>query len=167
MNKKLIGFFICFLLLIAVVCGLNYRVQDDKKSASKLPLLETSELTLAKQNDPSNGSERKISMRSRQEAYTTSIKEIYVTIENNTLVDYNTDLGYTVEYFNGSSWDKVPLSFPINLPLVFLRPGESEEFNVYLYPEQYNYKPGRYRIFKTVESSSKDIQELTCEFNIE
>jgi len=92
-------------------------------------------------------------MTSRRDTYPSSINEIYVTIENNTLVEYYANLAYTIEYLNGSIWDKVPLNFAVNYPLGLLPPGESGEFTIYLYHKQYNYKPGRYRICKTVESS--------------
>lgn len=173
MNKNLIYFFICSMLLIVVACRLNYIARNEKEttvsstySNKAAYISKTAQLKVSKQNNVSNDSEKKITMISRQETYPTSIKEINVIIENNTSVEYNTSLGYTIEYFNGSAWSRVPLDFNINYLIVFLPPGESKEFSIYLYPEQYNYKPGRYRISKTVYSSSKDAQILTCEFNV-
>ena len=79
---------------------------------------------------------------------------------------YSTDMNYSIEYYNGSTWVKIPLEFCIDDVMIFLHPQESKEFNIYLYPDQYYYQPGKYRICKTV-SSNDGIYKLTSPFNIQ
>lgn len=174
MNKKHILFFICFLLLTAAVCILNYTTVNKKESTvnsqysnENQSIFKESKSTIVKQNNSHSNPEGKISMTPRRDTYPVTIWGVYVTIENNTPYEYNTGLGYTIEYLNGSAWDKVPLSFVINYPVVLLHPGGSGEFAINLYHNQYNYKPGTYRVLKTVESSPNDTQILFCEFNLE
>lgn len=174
MTKKHMLSLICFLLIAAVVFKLNYTTGNKKESTVNSQysnengsIFKTSKSTIVNQNNPHNDSQVEISMTSKRDTYPVSIWEVYVTIENNTPYEYNTSLGYTIEYLRGSVWHKIPLSFAVNYPLGLLLPGESVEFTIYLYNKQYNYKPGRYRVCKTVESSSKDTQVLFCEFNLE
>jgi uncharacterized membrane protein len=75
-------------------------------------------------------------------------------------------MNYSIEYYNGSTWVKIPLEFCIDDVMIFLHPQESKEFNIYLYPDQYYYQPGKYRICKTV-SSNDGIYKLTSPFNIQ
>ena len=75
-------------------------------------------------------------------------------------------MDYSIEYYNGSFWSKIPLKFCINDVKIFLHPQESKVFNIYLYPDQYYYQSGKYRICKTV-SSTNETYELTTEFNIQ
>ncbi|MFT5876083.1 MAG: hypothetical protein ACI8WT_005087 [Clostridium sp.] len=110
----------------------------------------------------------KISMMLTQETFSSSTEKINVIIKNNTLDQYYTGMKYSIEYFNGTTWDKVPLDITVNYVIVLLHPKESKELSVYLYPEQYHYKAGKYRICKNVylTEDMKDAYELTSEFNI-
>lgn len=175
MTNKFILFSICFLLLIVVGCRPNNIIQHRKESimtspysTEDAPIPKISTLSLDKQNNPSDGSEMKISMMLTQEACSSSTEKMNVIIKNNTLVQYYTSMKYSIEYFNGSTWDNVPLDIVVNYVLILLHPKKSEELSVYLYPEQYHYKPGKYRICKNVylTEDEKDAYELTSEFNI-
>lgn len=175
MTNKFILFSICFLLLIIVGCRSNNIIQHRKESimtssysTEDAPIPKISRLSLDKQNNPSDGSEMKISMMLTQETCSSSTEKMNVIIKNNTLVQYYTGMKYSIEYFNSSTWVKVPLDIVVNYSIVLLKSKESEEFSVYLYPEQYHYKAGKYRICKTVylTTDAKDAYELTSEFNI-
>lgn len=175
MTNKFILFSICFLLLIVVGCRQNNIIQHRKESimtspysTEDAPIPKKSTLSLDKQNNPSDGSEMKISMMLTQETFSSSTEKINVIIKNNTLDQYYTGMEYSIEYFNGTTWDKVPLDIVVNYVQVKLHPKKSEDLSVYLSPEQYHYKPGRYRICKTVylTKDTKDAYELTSEFNI-
>ena len=107
-----------------------------------------------------------IIMKTLQNTYPSSTVKINITITNNTFIEYSTDMNYSIEYYNGSTWVKIPLEFCIDDVMIFLHPQESKEFNIYLYPDQYYYQPGKYRICKTV-SSNDGIYKLTSPFNIQ
>jgi uncharacterized membrane protein len=107
-----------------------------------------------------------IIMKTLQNTYSSSTVKINITITNNTFIEYSTDMNYSIEYYNGSTWVKIPLEFCIDDVMIFLHPQESKEFNIYLYPDQYYYQPGKYRICKTV-SSNDGIYKLTSPFNIQ
>jgi hypothetical protein len=61
----------------------------------------------------------------------------------------------------------------INDVMIILLPQESKDFIIHLYPEQYDYQSGRYRVCKTVSTTQRiddperRTYDLTAEFNID
>lgn len=55
-----------------------------------------------------------IIMKTLQNTYSSSTVKINITITNNTFIEYSTDMNYSIEYYNGSTWVKIPLEFCID-----------------------------------------------------
>ena len=117
--------------------------------------------------------EMKMIMKAVPNVYSSSVDKVNVTITNNTSIKVYTGLDYTIEHYNGSAWDKISLDFFINDVMIILLPQESKDFIIHLYPKQYDYQPGRYRVSKTVSTTERidnpkrRTYDLTAEFNIE
>lgn len=114
-----------------------------------------------------------INMTMVQTTYPTPTIMFDVTIKNNTSIKVYTGLDYSIEYYDGTTWNKLPLDFTYFLSLITILPQESKDFSIYLYPEQYNYQQGKYRVRKTVQTTTRKddpkskLYDLTAEFNIE
>lgn len=66
---------------------------------------------------------------------------------------------YELQKFSGKNWQKINLSFFVQDIGYILYPGtegSQERFYFKLYPEQYQYKPGLYRILKSYHSKSAE-----------
>jgi hypothetical protein len=184
-NIRRISFFLICLLPFCV--GYNQNTKDESttqrgKSSEKTkitshsstedtPASKTSSLSSTEQNNSSE--EMKMIMKVVPNAYSSSVDKVNLTITNNTSFKIYTGLGYSIEHYNGSFWDKIPLDPAYFLICITVSPQESKDFIIHLYPEKYDYQPGRYRVCKTV-STTKRIDDperrtygLTAEFNIE
>lgn len=140
-------------------------------SAEYTPAPKTSSLSSTEQNNSLE--EMKMIIKAEPNAYSSSVDKVNVTISNNTSIKVYTGLDYFIEDYNGSVWDKIPLNFTYFLVRITVFPQESKDFNIHLYPEQHDYKPGRYRVCKTVSTTERiddperRTYDLTAEFNIE
>ena len=110
--------------------------------------------------------EMKITMTSEKSTYPASTEKVGITITNNTSVEYYTGGDYSIEFFNGSAWKKIPVDFFYHDVKITLFPHDAREFSVYLYPEKYNYALGKYRVLKTIWSADEKY-DITCEFHID
>lgn len=52
-----------------------------------------------------------ITMKTELDSYPQTTETLKVTITNNSDFEYKTGKGYYIEYYNGSSWNKIPLEF--------------------------------------------------------
>ncbi|MDR1134618.1 MAG: hypothetical protein LBL49_00325 [Clostridiales Family XIII bacterium] len=74
---------------------------------------------------------------------------------------------YYIQAKLGSIWVDVPLELNHSVPLFWLYKGESTTLNAYLYPEQYSYRAGTYRIVKPIGNSAiSSGSDLFAEFEI-
>ncbi len=142
--------FVLLICLLLISAGCNQR-QDYKE----LPAPETSRLVSSKQNPSGLEAKMKanITMKAVPDTYSSADK-VHVIITNTTSSKAYTDMNYSIEHYEDSEWKKIPLNIVYNLVKISLLPNKSEEFTIYLYPEQYDYKPGQYRVFKTISTIS-------------
>lgn len=107
-----------------------------------------------------------VSMNLLQETYPAGTTEFSLVIHNNTEATINSDMYYQIEYLDQENWTPLPLEFTVNDIAFMTSPGESMEHTINLYPEQYDYQPGQYRVQKTVSANNQS-WNLTAEFTIE
>ena len=173
---KKILFFLIYLLIFCVGCSQNTEIKDtiqhnkgsiitSPSSTEDTPTPKISILPSNKKNNSSEENEMKITMMAIQNTYSSSTDKVNVIITNNTSFEFYMGMGYSIEYFNGSVWNKIPLEISINDVMITLSPQQSKEFSIYLYPEQYDYKSGKYRICKTVSSNDRTY-ELTSDLTL-
>ncbi len=93
------------------------------------------------------------SIATEKPSYPVTTNSINIIFKNNTRKESGYGLYYTIEYFNGSSWVKVPLNFSVVAIYKILQPGESRTETFSLFQEQYDYKPGKYRIINGGKSA--------------
>ncbi len=147
------------MLFIISGCGKSYK--NDSGRDNKKDMVNSIE-----QDALQGDTQMKVTMISKHDTYPISTKKVGIMITNNTSVEYQTGDAYIVEQFDGSLWKKVSLEFAYHDALITLLPQEARDFDIYLYPEQYDYEPGKYRIRKEVWSKDQKF-EVTCEFNLE
>lgn len=115
----------------------------------------------------------KIAMTMEKTSYPLLTEKVDVTIQNNTSINIYTNLDYSIEYYNGTEWNKLPLDIVYFLIRVTILPQESKGFSIYLHPEQHKYQQGKYRVCKTVSTTKHKenpncmLYNLTAEFNFE
>ena len=97
------------------------------------------------------GDEKRYRMETEQESYplgTETIKVAITYIAEEGEGSYG--FGYGIErQLEDGEWEGVPIDFSVIALAAILQPGETGELTVDLYPEQYAYTPGRYRVVKT------------------
>ncbi len=107
-----------------------------------------------------------------QPVHSISTERVVVTIKNNINTNIYSGLDYSIEYYYGATWIKVPIKITYFLSLATILPQESKDFCIYLYPEQHNYLPGKYLVRKSVSTTKHAddpncmIYDLTAESNI-
>lgn len=94
------------------------------------------------------------------------VSKIKVKITNNNEEDAMTGELFFIEHFDGDNWVGVPLNYSFNSIGYIMKARKSWEIEINLQPQTYNYKQGKYRIYKQV-SYNKEDYILTAEFIIE
>ena len=103
------------------------------------------------------------SMTLAQTEYTIPVDMVKLAIKNNTESEAYLNEYYDIEILNGSEWKRIPLELAFIDIAYSLEAGASHEFEIALYPDKYNYKPGKYRIRKNVMTELENF-ELAGEF---
>ncbi len=102
-----------------------------------------------------------ITMTADKSSYPVNSQSIKVIIKNGTTKESGYGYDYSIEYFNGKSWQKVPLEFAVIAIYLILKPGETKTETINLYQDQYKYVAGKYRVVKNIDG-----KELTAEFTL-
>ena len=89
-----------------------------------------------------------VEMEITQLTDSTNPAKMVVTITNNSTAEYTIGEYYEIEKLNGNKWEKVPLDFNVDDVELIIAAGGSHNFNINLYPEQYKYTAGTYRVIK-------------------
>ncbi len=89
-------------------------------------------------------------MQASKDQYAQSINKIEVEIVNNTSNAISTNLGYRIEYFDGCSWNEIPLELQVVPILIEIEQHGSHSFEIYFHHDQYYYQTGNYRVIKTI-----------------
>lgn len=97
-----------------------------------------------------------ITMLATPEICSPAARKLSLKISNHQSAEASTGMDYTIEYLNGTVWTEIPLQFAVNDLKIILLPDASRKIDIYLYPEQYQYKAGQYRICKTVSTAEKE-----------
>jgi len=156
--------------ILSLLLGFFLYSSYDLKSVDKNIAYEDNISEVSKANSLNVHAE--VMMTSVQNTYPSTADKVYLTIKNNTSTAMYAGSNYHIEYFNGS-WNKVPLNFCATDICFSLPPQGSRDFTIYLFPEQYDYQPGKYRICKTVATDfninepERRTYDLTADFIIE
>jgi len=158
---------ILIITILLMLFGAGCRPISNSGNAKKDNKRSVADSTV--QNNLPKETEMKIAMTSEKSAYPASTEKLIITITNNTSTEYYTGEDCSIEFFNGSAWKKIPLEFAYNDIGIILFPHKAREFSVYLYPEKYNYAPGKYRVHKTIRPAltADEKYDITCEFYID
>jgi len=97
--------------------------------------------------------------------YTLPTESIKITIKNNLQEEGVTGDGFFIEYLENEEWKPVRLNYNFNSIGYPILPGNSKTFTIDLQTKTYNYKPGKYRIYKTI-SINKTQYSLIADFNL-
>ena len=155
---RIFSYFIVFMLLMCMGCGQRsgdgINMYDDKTiGESKIP--------------------EGITMSIGEISYPTNTDKVIVTIKNNSSHEFYAGSDYHLEYYNGTTWSKVPINFVTTDVAFSLFPKKTKDFDIYLHPEQYKYQPGKYKVYKTISTTLKindperKTYELTAQFSME
>lgn len=170
--KKIIPLLLICLSLMALTVGYAYNIKGDnvmhneeeEKNLIINPVVSNN--SKVGDNISKNGIEMTTEAIDINSDNFDKLGELEVVISNNTLSNIYADRYYSVEYYNGNSWAKVPLDFGVKDIQVILPPDSAENFSINIHPTQYDYKPGKYRICKTVVDEEGKKHNLTAEFTI-
>ncbi len=157
MKKILIA--LILLLLFSAGCRPVSNSGNTKKDNKRSEADSTMQSNLPKET------EMKVTMTSERSTYPALTERVDIIITNNTSIEYYIG-DHSIEFFNGSAWQKIPLEILFHDLLITLLPHEAREFSIYLHPEQYNYAPGKYRVLKTIWSADEKY-DITCEFYLD
>ncbi len=172
--RKLLLVFISLIICIGCNQNSNYtsnRQQNKLKASNQPTLVETkpiskeSSVSYNKNYNKSEEHEMNINMKTELDSYPKTADTITVIITNKNDFKYNTGKDYIIEYYDGSTWDKIPLQFLAHDIMITLLPQEPKEFKINLFSEQYQYKSGKYRICKTIYTSDEK-HNICAQFNI-
>jgi hypothetical protein len=163
-------------LILCVGCNQNTNYKNNGKQnnvkvniwpnlTENTPITKRTSVSSNKNCNGSEARKMNIAMKTELDSYPKTIDTLTVVITNKNGFKCNTGKGYNIDYYNGSTWGKIPLQFLVNDIMIILLPQESKEFKINLYPEQYQYKSGKYRIYKTVYSFGGK-HNIYAQFNI-
>lgn len=152
------------ILLLTIVTAMFLMPGCDHRNAGEIIM-----------NGDSNIQNSKIEpvMYIAQPVHSISTERVVVTIKNSLSTNIYSGLDYSIEYYDGATLTKAPIEITYFLSLATILPQESKDFCIYLYPEQYNYLPGKYLVRKSISTTKHadvpncTIYDLTAEFNIE
>ncbi|MDR0872263.1 MAG: hypothetical protein LBN27_02195 [Prevotellaceae bacterium] len=105
-----------------------------------------------------------ISMKVQPEKVSVN-SQIKLIIENHTKEDMIYDNVFSLEYFNGSSWETMKLDINFEDIGYILKSEKTAEQQIYLSAEDYDYKAGKYRINKNISNDKN--YNLCAEFEFE
>ena len=94
------------------------------------------------------------------------VSKLKIKITNNNEGEGMTGELFFIERFDGNNWKAVPLNYTFNSIGYMMKARKTWEIGVNLQPEVYDYKEGKYRIYKQV-LYNKEHYILTAEFIIE
>ncbi len=75
---------------------------------------------------------------------------------------------YTIEKFTNGEWKEFELpTFAVIAIMYMLNPGQTQSYDINLFPDQSDYTPGRYRIVKPFYLAIQGDGYYTAEFTVE
>lgn len=98
--------------------------------------------------------------------YKLPVRDISVKISNNTKEEGMTGEYFYIEYYSETNWEKVPLNSFFNSLGYPVEAHQIRVFSVNIQPEVYDYKAGKYRVYKRIIIDKKTYA-LISEFRIE
>lgn len=115
-----------------------------------------------------HNSETSVIMEVIPNRFDTIPEKITYRIENYTDDNIEFGAGFEMDFYQDGQWVKMPFTDQLAVIQVLygLLSGGSDEFNAYLYPNQFHFEPGNYRLRKTV-STDEGKTEISAEFSIE
>ncbi len=101
-----------------------------------------------------------IEILAEENSYKVGIEVIEFEVLNHSEKELILDEKYKIEFFANGSWVDVKLDFSVDDLQINIDTGESRLFEFYLYPEQFNYVEGQYRVVKTATIGEESITLL-------
>jgi len=118
---------------------------DARKKSSNTENTEMVSITEAPQS-------KTIEMAIIPEIYDTVPEKVSLKIINNTPSDIEFGAMYEIEKYIGDSWK--PVEFTDGLAFIdilySIGQGQSESYDIYIYPDMVKYEPGKYRVCKII-----------------
>lgn len=142
-------------IYVGMIVMNNEKINTFKKQILNSPAIIFKETIIKKPEEPictSCG----FTMIAEPDNYNLPVKTINVRIDNNTVKEGNTGDYFYMEYYNGDEWETVRLNYIFNSIGHPLYAHESRSFTINLQPETYNYKAGKYRIYKRINTENKN-----------
>lgn len=139
--KKLLSLLLISALAISVTsCGKNDESAADNSSSQG----DTSSVDSSNSDTESNTGD--VVMKTDKESYPVDTETIKISLTNNTSEQIGYGLGYMIEHWDGSKWQKLDLQYAVVMMMAYIEPGETVEHDINLYQDQYEYETGKYRI---------------------
>lgn len=95
--------------------------------------------------------------------------KVKLAVKNNTSESLSLGQQFSIEFYNGKNWEMLPVTDHILFEDIayVISPGETKELTINLKPKSFNYKSGRYRIYKnaTLIPSKRELN-LTAELRM-
>jgi len=154
-----------FVLMSAVAfCGL----QSCGSSRQNTVVAGSSATVPASVAPSEHSAQNDVSMEVVPPTYTRIPEKIVLRISNHSTAPIEFGAAYTIEYFDNNAWKILPFSQEIAfIAIMFtLPPGESNNYEISLYPDLAEYKSGLYRVRKSILRESGNL-EITAEFTIQ
>ena len=97
------------------------------------------------------------------------VDKVKLTVKNNTSESLSMGQQFSIEFYNGKNWEKLPATDHILFEDIAyeISPGDTEELTINLKLKPFKYKSGRYRICKhvTLIPSNREL-DLTAELRM-
>ncbi len=97
--------------------------------------------------------------------YHVGTEVISFKLENESNIKVETGEWYEIKEYKNGVWNTVPLEFGTNFILLCINPKQSMSFDIHLYPNQYNYNEGKYKVIKEIEVGG-EMYEVEFEFEL-
>lgn len=147
-----------------IVCNAE-KIAEFMKQVSNSPAIIFSEVISHRPSGELCGSCGFVMVASPN-VYKLPVEKINVKITNNTEAEGLTGEYFYMEYYNGNDWEKVPLNSFFNSIGYPIEASQTRNLIVNIQPDTYQYKSGKYRIFKTISVNKKDYS-LIAEFRLD
>ncbi len=143
-STKSILFILCFIICISFTSCKNIQANNTQNNKEEY----TGMKVIADKN-----------------TYHVGTEVISFKLENESNIKVETGEWYEIKEYKNGVWNTVPLDFGINFILLCINPKESMSFDIRLYPSQYNYNEGKYKVIKEIEVGGK-MYEVEFEFEL-
>lgn len=109
---------------------------------------------------------KEIKIISEKDTFNIGTKDISFEILNESKNEIEVGNTYDIMKYENGSWITVPIIHMQDLFSSSIEPGERKTFSISLYPDQYKYSSGRYKVVKEAYDRNKNKFKIEFQFKL-